>query len=166
MSLVRRILNALVGKPARSAKVIPAQLMRSDLPSSPVCAFCGRAATNGGPATEELSAVGCLRLIAHTAGLWACTCTAIGSGAWAPDLDEAADLLLAVVDMESLRGQPWVPLGGSEKISVPECDLYGLIEPLRESLRQRHYELRVNAFDQNSVPIQCLWARRLVASLA
>jgi len=149
MSIVRKILNALVGKTARAAKASPGRLIPDDLPSSPVCAFCGKAAIDKRLTTEQessLQATGCLRSMAHTVGLWECPCGAIGSGAWPPDLDEAADLLLAVVDIEN-------PMNQSSR---------GIVEGFRESLRRRQYELRGNGFPQNPVPIRCLWIRPII----
>ena len=135
-----------------------------DHPAGPVCAFCGQPATEvpsnrGGQA--RLKPQGgwqsfAERYLGHTTGLWACPCSAIGSGAWGPDLDEAVGLLQETLGMDLNEAQ-------REHLRRFERDHSDSFALLQETFRLNHYELARNAICQGEVPIQWLWVRRTVS---
>ena len=132
-----------------------------DLPAAPFCAFCGQPATEvpsnrGGQA--RLKPQGgwqsfAERYLGHTTGLWACPCTAIGSGAWGPDLDEAVALLQEALGIELNEAQV-------EHLRQFERDHFNFFALLQERFRLNHYELRLNTHCQEETSLQWLWARR------
>src|SRR5688572_19578321 len=61
---------------------------------TPACPFCGQVMTqNQDTAAREA----CLCLYP----LWRCSCGAIGSGEWPPDVDEVADQLLEILGIDT-----------------------------------------------------------------
>ena len=90
----------------------------------------------------------------------------MGSGAWAPDLDEVADQLLAVLGIAGQVSQPSIPIDESGRIFAQPYNANEAKRALGEILRQHNHELRVNAFHEGSMLVQCLWVRTRVAGAA
>ena len=128
---------------------------------NPLCAFCGQSAAEMACAPDGedgLKPLGSYRpfskrRMGHTTGLWTCPCTAIGSGAWGPDLDEAVSLLQEALGFELNEAQV-------EHLRQFERDHFNFFTLLQERFRLNHYELRLNTHRQEETSLQWLWARR------
>jgi hypothetical protein len=89
--------------------------------------------------------------------LWRCSCGAIGSGAWAPDIDEVADQLLEVLGIDARVSQPAVPVCGSGVITAQYFDANIATKSLSEIVGQHGYKLQTNTCREHDTSIRCLW---------
>ena len=91
--------------------------------------------------------------------LWRCSCGALGSGAWAPDIDEVADQLLEVLGIDAHVSQPVVPIPGSSVISAQRYDANMAINSLRQIVSRHGYRLQTNSCREHDTSIRCLRVR-------
>ena len=94
------------------------------------CGFCGR------------QQIECDASASHAYPIWQCSCGAIGSGAWLPDLDEVGDQLLEILGISSRVSEPSVPTD-HPAISVQRYDVNKVEHHMAETLKSHGYEFRV-----------------------
>ena len=164
MTIVRQGLKRLLGKTDSPPMETHRQLKSSDLPAAPVCAFCGQPAAavpcipdgQGRLKPQGVCQSFAEPYLGHTMGLWSCPCTAIGSGAWGPDLDEAVALLQETLGIEPNDTQ-------REQLRRFERDHADSFARLQEMFRLNHYELRLNTRCQEETSLEWLWVRETVS---
>ena len=107
------------------------------------CGFCGRRQVELDPTASGPYSV------------WKCTCGAIGSGAWAPDLDEVGDQLLRILDIPLRVSEPCIPTD-HPAISMQHYDANKVKHDMGAILTRHGYEFCVTERVQ-----ECLfWVRR------
>jgi hypothetical protein len=109
------------------------------------CGFCGR---------EQIK---CEASTSHLHPVWHCSCGAIGSGAWLPDLDEVGDQLLEILGISSRVSEPCVPTE-HPAISIQHYDADKVEHDMAEMLKSRGYEFRVTPRKNPSQ--EMFWVRK------
>ncbi|MFM7075795.1 MAG: hypothetical protein ACKO3G_07000 [Planctomycetaceae bacterium] len=109
---------------------------RSDAPardggrSGPPCGYCHSATS--------------LRAVGRTCHpLWECGCGALGSGSpFRPDLDEVAEGLLAVLDLEGGGAARPMPMPGTGAVRASRYDVPATLAAVARILAERGFESR------------------------
>ena len=95
--------------------------------------------------------------------IWESECGAIGSGSpMYPDLDEVADVLLAILDIPGSVSEPSIPTGTSGMLSMQHYDIPKSLDKLREILRDHDFEMQTNTWNESSGKIHSIWVRRRI----
>lgn len=115
--------------------------------ATPSCLFCGSRETPAG------------YIGPHGYQVWTCPCGAVGSGAWAPDLDDVADQLLNVLGIDATVSEPRIATGHAG-ISLQRYDADKAERDLHGVLQTRGYELRTATMDTQGMAIKMFWVKR------
>jgi hypothetical protein len=89
--------------------------------------------------------------------VWKCSCGAVGSGAWLPDLDEVGDQLLEILGIGSSVSEPCVPTD-HPAVSMQRYDVNKVEHDMAEKLKSRGYLFRVTP--RKNPRERLFWARR------
>ena len=107
------------------------------------CAFCGQQIETNPSAPYPYP-------------VWKCSCGAIGSGAWLPDLDEVGDQLLEMLGISACVSESCVPTD-HPAISMQHYDVNKVERDMAEILRSHGYEFRV--IPRNDPNERLFWAK-------
>jgi len=114
---------------------------------SPDCPFC----TGQETPAESIGPLGY--------AVWKCPCGAIASGAWAPDLDDLADQLLQMLDIDQTVREPMMPTG-HPAIRLQRYDANKVRRGFRELLRGRGFEFRSANLEAQGHEMEVFWVKR------
>ena len=110
------------------------------------CGFCGQRRMECDQSAPYLYTV------------WKCSCGAIGSGAWLPDLDEVGDQLLEMLAINARVTESCVPTD-HPAISMQRYDVNKVEHDMAEILKRHGHEFRVTPGNNHNERL--FWARRI-----
>jgi hypothetical protein len=110
------------------------------------CGFCGQRRME------------CDKSAPYPYTVWRCSCGAIGSGAWLPDLDEVGDQLLEMLGINTRVSEPCVPTD-HPAISKQRYDVDKVEHDIVEILKSHDYEFRIKPGRNHNERL--FWARRI-----
>jgi len=113
------------------------------------CEFCGQ------------QGIECDQAARYLYPIWKCSCGAIGSGAWLPDLDEVGDQLLDVLGITARVSEPCVPTD-HPGITMQRYDVDKVEHSMTEILRNHGCEFRVTL--KKNPNERLFWAKRINTS--
>ena len=93
----------------------------------------------------------------HGYPVWRCPCGAMASGAWAPDLDEVADQLLEMLDIDQTVSEPMMPTD-HPAISLQRFDANKVRRDFHDLLQGRGFEFRSTNLETQGREIEVFWA--------
>ena len=83
----------------------------------------------------------------------------MASGAWAPDLDEVADQLLQMLDIDQTVSEPMMPTD-HPAISLQRYDANKVRRDFHDLLRGRGFEFRSAKLETQGHEIEVFWVKR------
>ena len=123
------------------ASTVSADWKRAD------CGFCG------------LQRIELDQLASNPYPVWKCSCGAIGSGAWLPDLDEVGDQLLEILKINVRVSEPCVPTD-EPAISMQHYDVKKVEHDMAEILNRHGHEFRITPGNIRNERL--FWARPIM----